>query len=63
MKLAENLKTYREARGLTQEALAKKTGISQVMISRCEAGMKIPSLGVLVEIARVLETSIDELVK
>ncbi|WP_215748831.1 MULTISPECIES: helix-turn-helix domain-containing protein [unclassified Gluconobacter] len=35
---ARNLKTLREARGLSQEALAGKAGLDRTYVSSCERG-------------------------
>lgn len=45
----------REARGLTQTELAQKLGISQSMLSKVEAGVKVPSDGLLQRLVSALE--------
>ena len=42
--IAESLKSLRLARGLTQQQLARETGISQQNLSRRETGTHIPNL-------------------
>ena len=61
MKIAENLKNFRESRGLSQKELAKSVGVNQSMIAHIENGLKIPSLAVTLELADVLNTTVDEL--
>jgi transcriptional regulator with XRE-family HTH domain len=56
------LKQLREDRGLTQEALAKKAGISRAYLSRLELGMHDPHLSRLRKLAKVLRVKISELV-
>lgn len=47
---------------ITQEELAYKTGISQVMISRYINGKAIPSCTNLMRIARALKSSVSEFI-
>ncbi|WP_456379902.1 helix-turn-helix domain-containing protein [Thiolapillus sp.] len=53
---------WREYRGLTQEALAKKAGVGSSYISQIESGKKPGSVTVLKKIATALRVSIDDLV-
>lgn len=48
-------------KGLTQNVLSERTGISQVMISRYISGKTMPSAYATAKIARALECSIHEL--
>lgn len=63
MKIAENLRNARESKGMSQNELATLVGVNQSMIAHIENGLKIPSLGVCLELARVLNTTVDELCK
>ncbi len=63
MKIAENLKKFREEKGLTQEELAQFVGVNQSMIAHIENGLRIPSLAVSLELAEALNTTVDELCK
>lgn len=63
MSFAENVKTLREKKDLTQEELANKVGIAQPNIAMYEKGVKIPTIIVGVELAQVLGTTCEELVK
>ena len=59
--LARNLVGLRHARGLTQEALAKSSGLPRSTIANLESGDGNPSLTVLVKVAGKLGVPIDEL--
>lgn len=59
---AMKLKKLREGKGLTQEVLAKKAGISRAYLARLEMGRHDPHLSRLRKLARVLGVKISELV-
>jgi transcriptional regulator with XRE-family HTH domain len=61
-RLAMRLKRLREARGLTQEHLAKRSGVSHGYLARLEIGMHDPSLSTLAKLAKALKVSVAELV-
>ncbi len=61
MAFAESLKNMRKCKGMTQEELAKRVGIAQVMISKYEAEIAVPSTPVGVALARELGTTVEEL--
>lgn len=56
-----NLLRVREMRGLTQEQLAKKTGLQPAAISHFETGHRQPNLRNLVKLCLALNASIDGL--
>ncbi len=56
----ERLRKRRLVLGLTQAELAKKVGVDRSMISKIEAGAGC-SLDVGLKIAKVLETTLEEL--
>lgn len=60
-KIGQKIRKYRKAKGLSQEALAEKIGISVTHMSHIETGNTKLSLPVFVEIARVLEIQTDDL--
>lgn len=63
MALNENIKKYRKKSGLTQKALASKSGLSFSMISKLEGGEQTnPSFETIRKIADVLGVSPGELV-
>ena len=60
--LAENLKFLREQRGKTQQELAKLFGVEQKTLSSWECGSRTPVIGMIVEMAKYYEVSLDDLV-
>lgn len=63
MALNDNLKKYRKAAGLTQKALAGKSGLSFSMVSKLESGEQTnPSFETLRKIAGVLNINPGSLV-
>ena len=61
MTLGRNIRSKRNACGLDQQELAERIGVTPAAVCYFEADKKIPSVTVLVSIADVLLTSIDEL--
>jgi transcriptional regulator with XRE-family HTH domain len=55
----DRLRQARAARGLTQRELAKLLDISHATVGHYEAGSREPSLHVLTNLARLLDTSPD----
>jgi DNA-binding XRE family transcriptional regulator len=55
------IKLWREHRGLTQEALAKRAGISKPYLSQIETGKRQGTVETLSAIARALEVPLDVL--
>jgi transcriptional regulator with XRE-family HTH domain len=65
MEFSQRLKVLRERRGLSQNALAKQSGVSQAIIQRLEAGVRSLehlSVGVARRLARTLQVSVDHLI-
>ena len=62
-RLMMNIKRLREHNGLTQDALAKKAGLSWGYIARLEIGRHDPSLSTLVKLAKALKVTVGELVE
>lgn len=58
---SENLKKFREQKGLTKSELAKRVGVSDVTIGYWESGKNEPRMGKVELIAGVLGVSIDDL--
>ena len=63
MSIGANIRRIREEKGLKQVELAKMANVTQAMICQIERGIKPPSLPLSVDIAKVLECSIDDLVE
>ncbi len=57
------LKVLRGQRGLTQEMLAKKAGLTREYLARLETGRHDPPLSTLTRLARALRTDIRELLR
>lgn len=60
---ARNLRAAREAKGLSQEALAYEAGLDRTYISSLERGRYYASLKAIEKIARVLELDPAELLR
>lgn len=61
MNIGKNIKKLREKKNIKQAELAEKTGVTQAMICQIERGTKNPSLQVGVDIAKVLDCTVEEL--
>jgi len=62
--LAKNMQILRKDKGLTQEELAKESGIAYTTIVKLEQGLlDNPTLKTLQKLADVFKISIDELIK
>ena len=59
--LGENIRRERVIRNMTQAELAKKIDTSQMMVSRFETGKDSPSVWRCYRIAKVFDTSIEQL--
>jgi len=57
-----NLRVYREYRGLTQAVLASESGVSREMIAMIETGKKGGSLTTIKKLAGALRVDIEDLV-
>lgn len=61
-KFAEQLTQFRKQKGFSQNELAKKLKISRQSVSKWENGTAIPDLDRVIEIADLLQVSLDELI-
>ena len=61
MTLSENLKRFRKARGMTQPQVWGAAGIAKSSYTSYEAGSQMPSADKVVELAKVLGVTTDEL--
>lgn len=57
----QNLKQYRKRCGLTQLKLAEKLGVSRTTVTMWETQSSEPDNEMLVKIAEILQTTVDEL--
>jgi transcriptional regulator with XRE-family HTH domain len=60
--LATNIRQLREARGLSQQHMAKLTGIPRPTWTNLESGSANPTLTVLVRVAAALQLRVEELI-
>lgn len=61
MYVAERLRQLREAKGLSQGDIEKRTGLLRCYISRVENGHTVPSIETLEKITRALEVPMYQL--
>jgi len=61
IELGARIKKLREGLGLSQRALAARLGVSNAALAQYEIGARSPSNEVLLQIARGLGTSVDQL--
>ena len=60
--LADNLKRYRKAKGLSQEKLAQKAEVTYSTLAKIEAGYNTnPKVLSLIRIAKVLDVTVSDL--
>ncbi|MCM1121802.1 MAG: helix-turn-helix domain-containing protein [Eubacterium sp.] len=62
MSVGENIKARRLALGMTQENLAQAVGLGRSMVAQIERGSKSASIQLGVEIAKVLQCNLNDLV-
>lgn len=61
MKFSKNLQELRTSRGLSQEQLADKIGVSRQAIGAWESGKTMPEIDKVAQICKVFKVSADEL--
>jgi transcriptional regulator with XRE-family HTH domain len=62
--IGENIKKLRSAQGLSQEDLAKKSGVKYTTLTKIESGViKTPSVLTAAKIAKALGVAIEHLIK
>lgn len=61
--IGKGIAEKRKQAGLSQEELARRLGLTRQAVSRWESGAALPTVDNLVELARVLEVSVDELLQ
>ncbi len=60
--IGNRIQKYRKEKGLTQEELAGKMGVSSQAVSKWENDISCPDIGLLPQLCRVLGVSADELI-
>lgn len=61
--LGANIATFRKRSGLTQAALAERINFSDKAVSKWERGESIPDVLTLMELARLFDITVDDLLK
>ena len=61
IKMGENIAYYRKKKGLTQEELGGLLNISGQAVSKWETNVALPDVGLLPDIAKIFDVSIDAL--
>lgn len=61
MKLADNLKQIRKKHNMSQEDLAEALGVSRQSVSKWESGISYPEMDKVLEICKMFNLNIDEL--
>jgi transcriptional regulator with XRE-family HTH domain len=61
--LPKVIQREREARGITQEQLAERSGIHSTTVGKIERGAQIPSIALLTILAKALDVSVLELLR
>ena len=59
--IAENIRSYRKQRGLTQEQLAEVLGVSVGAVYKWESRSSLPELRLIMEMADFFDVSVDTL--
>ena len=62
LSLAENIRSFRKQKKMTQEKLAEALGVTVGAVYKWESGLSQPELAMLVEIADFFDTSVDILI-
>lgn len=63
MNIGEKIKQARKVKGISQETLAAKMGLSVQAVSKWECDLSCPDIGLLPQIADFLEVSLDYLLR
>ncbi len=59
--LNENIKKYRQQKGMSQEEVAARLNVVRQTISKWEKGYSVPDSAMLIKLAEVLDVSVAEL--
>lgn len=62
MKFSEKLQKLRKEKNITQEALADKLNVTRQAVSKWESGTAIPDTEKLIQISKIFDVSLDELI-
>lgn len=61
IRLARKIQKIRKGKGVTQEQLAEKIGVSTTWIGYIETGYRIPNLKMIYKIARALNVKVKDI--
>ena len=61
MKIGEVIRKYRKEKGLTQEEMANRLGVTTPAVNKWENGASLPDVTMLAPIARLLGITVDTL--
>lgn len=61
MQIGKVIRTYRKKKGLTQEEMANRLGVTTPAVNKWENGVSQPDIQLLAPIARLLDVSLEEL--
>lgn len=61
VQFGQRLKALRKQKGLTQKDLAERVGVRQAQLNKYEGGTNAPALEKVVELAEVLDVTVDYL--
>lgn len=61
MNIGHNIRRLRNEKGLTQEQLASRMGVTPAAVSKWESGQSLPDITMVMPLARVFEVTTDEL--
>ena len=62
MKLSEKLQKIRKENNITQEGLADRLNVSRQAVSKWESGTAYPDTEKLIQISKIFNVSLDELI-
>lgn len=62
-RMATRIKALREQRGMTQEQLAEKAGVSRTYLARLETARQDPTLSTLEKLAKALGVKATRLIE
>lgn len=59
--ISDNIKHFRKAKGISQEEMAAKLNVVRQTVSKWENGLSVPDADVLIDMANLLEVSVNQL--
>ena len=59
--ITENIKKLRKEKGITQEELAKRIGVSRQTVNALEAGKYVPSTVLALKISKYFKMNVEEI--